>query len=66
LQRNKENLETYNAVKAVGRSVEIAVCDLSDDKAVKGLTKHVTSSKEDGGLGHSIDILVNCGGIQRR
>lgn len=65
-QRNKDNRETFNLIKDTGRNVDIAVCDLADDKAVKALTKHVTGSKQDGGMGYEIDILVNCGGIQRR
>lgn len=66
IQRNKENLETYDAITAIGRRVSIAVCDLANDDEVKGLTKLVTGSKEEGGMGDTIDILVNCGGIQRR
>lgn len=65
-QRSKENVATYNAITAIGRRVSIAVCDLANDQDVKGLTKRVTGSKEEGGMGHTIDILVNCGGIQRR
>jgi 2-deoxy-D-gluconate 3-dehydrogenase len=53
-------------IAAIPRPVEIVVCDLSDDKEVKGLTKFVTGPKEEGGLGQTIDVLVNCGGIQRR
>lgn len=33
---------------------------------MKGLTKLVTGKREDGGMGETIDILLNCGGIQRR
>ncbi|KAK4058402.1 hypothetical protein OIO90_000560 [Microbotryomycetes sp. JL221] len=66
VQRNKDNLETFNLIKQLGRQVDIAVCDLSDDKAVKSLTKTITSSKDQGGMAYEIDILVNCGGIQRR
>lgn len=67
-QRSKENLETFEMIKALGRQVDVAVCDLADKDAVKGLTRRVTSSSEEveGGLGRSIDILINCGGIQRR
>ena len=65
-QRSKDNVETLNLIKELGREAEIVVCDLGNDKEVKALTKHVTGSKEEGGLGYSIDILVNCGGIQRR
>lgn len=39
---------------------------MADATAVKALVKHVTGSKADGGLGETIDILLNCGGIQRR
>ncbi|KDE07520.1 2-deoxy-D-gluconate 3-dehydrogenase [Microbotryum lychnidis-dioicae p1A1 Lamole] len=65
VQRNKENLETYNKIKALGRQVDIAVCDLSSDIEVKGLVKQVVGPTSEGGLGREIDVLVNCGGIQR-
>ncbi|KAK4051849.1 hypothetical protein OIV83_002554 [Microbotryomycetes sp. JL201] len=66
VQRSKENLETYDLIKQLGRKVDIAVCDLADDKAVKALTKTITGPKDKGGMGYEIDVLVNCGGIQRR
>ncbi|ORY79328.1 NAD-binding protein [Leucosporidium creatinivorum] len=66
VQRSKENLETYNLIKELGRNVEIVVADLANDKEIKGLTKQITGPKAEGGLGYNIDILVNCGGIQRR
>lgn len=44
----------------------IIVCDLADGTAVKGLAARIIKSEADGGLGETIDILINCGGIQRR
>lgn len=64
------NLETHDAILAAGRRVEVVTCDLADlsddgeasvkkcfDKAVE-----VAKRWDKGG----VDILVNCGGIQRR
>jgi 2-deoxy-D-gluconate 3-dehydrogenase len=39
---------------------------LADAEGVKSLAKKVVGSKQEGGLGETIDILLNCGGIQRR
>ncbi|KAJ9118954.1 hypothetical protein QFC24_005920 [Naganishia onofrii] len=64
VQRSKENTETAKMVEEAGRKATIVVCDLADDKAVKGLIKSVVSKDE--GLGIDLDIVVNCGGIQRR
>ncbi|KAI5474651.1 2-deoxy-D-gluconate 3-dehydrogenase [Pseudohyphozyma bogoriensis] len=66
VQRSKENLETHDKIKALGVNVDIVVCDLADEKSVKGLAKQVTGPASEGGLGRSVDILLNCGGIQRR
>jgi len=65
-QRNTSNTETQDAIKKVGRRAEIVVCDLADATAIKGLVKKVTSPKSEGGMGETLDILINCGGIQRR
>lgn len=61
VQRSTENQTTANEIRALGRKAEIVVCDLADDKAVKGLIKSVVS-KEDG-LGLDLDIVVNCKSI---
>ncbi|KAH8830088.1 NAD-binding protein [Flagelloscypha sp. PMI_526] len=61
IQRSTENQETHNLVQAIGRKATIVVCDLADANAVGGLVAKITQEP-----GLSIDILVNCGGIQRR
>ena len=40
--------------------------DLSSKEQVGGVVKRIVSPEGEGGLGLNIDILVNCGGIQRR
>ena len=60
VQRSKENSETAQKIQQAGRKVTIAVCDLSDKKAVRGLIKHVVGTAEEGGLGLTLDIVVNC------
>ena len=60
------NTDTRDKVFALGRKVDIVECDLSDKAQVKGLCKKVTGSESEGGLGLVVDIVVNCGGIQRR
>jgi 2-deoxy-D-gluconate 3-dehydrogenase len=66
LKRNESNTETRDAIRALGRRSEIVTCDLADKASVKALTKKVVGPKSDGGMGETIDILINCGGIQRR
>ncbi|KAJ8098096.1 NAD-binding protein [Lipomyces tetrasporus] len=61
IQRDTARTETLNAIEAVGSKAIIVKCDLSRAEEVKELINHITQS-----LGHTIDILVNCGGIQRR
>jgi NAD(P)-dependent dehydrogenase (short-subunit alcohol dehydrogenase family) len=61
VQRNTSNQETAELIRATGRKATIVVCDLADNKAVKGLIKHVTGKPEEGGLGITLDIVVNCG-----
>ncbi len=58
VQRSTENQETLEGVKNAGREGRIVVCDLADNKAVKGLVKHVTEE-----LGVTLDIVVNCGSL---
>ena len=60
VQRNESNLETKNKVEALGRKAFVYVADLASQDAVAGLTERILKD------GHDIDILVTCGGIQRR
>jgi 2-dehydro-3-deoxy-D-gluconate 5-dehydrogenase len=60
VQRNTSNQETLELIKAEGRKAWIVVCDLADNKAVKGLVKQVTGTEEEGGMGITLDIVVNC------
>jgi hypothetical protein len=51
---------TAGAVGMLGRRASIFNADLSNADDLKGLIGRITAA------GHDIDILVNCGGIQRR
>lgn len=55
------NLETYNAILALGVQAKIVHCDLSDIPAVRSLFQSALDA-----MGGRIHILVNCAGIQRR
>ena len=55
------NLETYNAILALGVQATIVHCDLGDIPAVRPLFQHALDA-----MGGRIHILVNCAGIQRR
>lgn len=57
----EENTQTRDAVIALGRKARIYVCDLADKAQVARVVPTVT-----GEWNEKIDILVNCGGIQRR
>lgn len=59
VQRNTSNTETKSRIEKEGRKAEIVVCDLADQKQVAELIPSVTKT-------HTLDIVVNCGGIQRR
>ncbi|KAK9321847.1 2-deoxy-d-gluconate 3-dehydrogenase [Lipomyces orientalis] len=61
LQRDTSRRETLTAVEAVGSKATIVKCNLADAEEVKGIVNHITQE-----LGYTVDILVNCGGIQRR
>lgn len=61
-----QNTETFDKVSALGRKVQIVEADLGDKEQIRGLCKKVTGGREEGGLGEVVDIVVNCGGIQRR
>ncbi|KAF7305979.1 ATP-binding cassette transporter [Mycena chlorophos] len=66
VQRNLDNQTTAEEAKKLGRKVTIVQCDLADKQEVGKLVHKITASEADGGLALTIDILVNCGGIQRR
>ncbi|ODO08022.1 hypothetical protein I350_03605 [Cryptococcus amylolentus CBS 6273] len=61
IQRDTSNTTTRDAIRATGVKADIVVCDLADSAAVSKLIPHVTKE-----LGRTLDIVVNCGGIQRR
>ncbi|KAJ7077303.1 NAD-binding protein [Mycena belliarum] len=66
VQRSLDNRDTAAQAEALGRRATVVQCDLADKAQVGGLVQRITGSAETGGLGLAIDILVNCGGIQRR
>jgi 2-deoxy-D-gluconate 3-dehydrogenase len=51
---------TKTEVEKLGRKATIFHADLGSADEIRGLVKKITDA------GHDIDILVNCGGIQRR
>lgn len=59
-QRDESNTKTKDDIVKLGRQAFIYHCDLSSNDSVSSLISRVTSD------GHEIDILLNCGGIQRR
>ncbi|KAG8712199.1 hypothetical protein FRC08_014903 [Ceratobasidium sp. 394] len=61
VQRDESNTATRDAVRAIGRRAEIVVCDLADLPAVKTVFDRAVEL-----MGGQIQIMVNCGGIQRR
>jgi 2-deoxy-D-gluconate 3-dehydrogenase len=65
-KRDSSQTETAELIRGVNRRVVIVECDLASRDQVATLAKRVTSPKDQGGLGETIDILVNCGGIQCR
>ncbi|KAF7376463.1 ATP-binding cassette transporter [Mycena sanguinolenta] len=66
IQRNLENQDTATQARQLGRSATVVQCDLTDKSQVGAIVQKITSSTDTGGMGLVIDILVNCGGIQRR
>lgn len=60
VQRNDTNTTTKDLIISSGGSCDIVVCDLADQASVAKLIPGVV------GGGRSLDIVVNCGGIQRR
>jgi 2-deoxy-D-gluconate 3-dehydrogenase len=66
LERNPENQDTSSQIRRLGRHAVIVQCDLSSKDQVGSIIQKITGSKDEDGLALVIDILVNCGGIQRR
>lgn len=61
VQRDTKNTATKDLIEKEGGKADIVVADLADKESVGKLIPHVT-----GELGRVLDIVVNCGGIQRR
>ncbi|KAF8199776.1 NAD-binding protein [Mycena galopus ATCC 62051] len=61
IQRNLENQDTADQARKIGRNATIVQCDLTDKVQVGAIVQKIT-----GEMGLVVDILVNCGGIQRR
>jgi len=61
LQRDMKNMETAQQIEALGRKCHVVECDLAKRDQVKNMAAKITSE-----MGLTVDILVNCGGIQRR
>ncbi|KAK8864232.1 hypothetical protein IAR55_001478 [Kwoniella newhampshirensis] len=61
VQRNTTNTATRDSIVSSGGKADIVVCDLASAEQVSKLIPHVTKE-----LGRTLDIVVNCGGIQRR
>ncbi|KAK9326893.1 2-deoxy-d-gluconate 3-dehydrogenase [Lipomyces starkeyi] len=61
LQRDSTRKHTLRAVEALGSKATIVECDLAKADEVKKIVSYITQD-----LDQMIDILVNCGGIQRR
>ncbi|KAJ7282697.1 NAD-binding protein [Mycena rebaudengoi] len=57
--------DTATQARALGRRVTVLQCDLAVPAEVGGIVQKITGTS-DGEAGLVIDILVNCGGIQRR
>ncbi|KAJ7072014.1 NAD-binding protein [Mycena amicta] len=65
-QRDASNQDTADEAKKLGRRVTVVQCDLADKQELATIVQKMTADETEGGLGLTIDILVNCGGIQRR
>lgn len=59
-QRDQSNQSTKQAIEALGRKATIYTADLASAPSVNALVPQILKD------GHSIDVLLNCGGIQRR
>ncbi|KAK5174937.1 uncharacterized protein LTR77_000073 [Saxophila tyrrhenica] len=60
VQRDESNQTTKEAIESLGRKAQIYTADLASQESIKQLVPKVLAD------GHQIDILLNCGGIQRR
>ena len=60
IQRDASNTSTKEAIEKVGRKATIYEADLADRAQLHAVFPTIV------GDGHDVDILVNCGGIQRR
>ncbi|KAK3056370.1 hypothetical protein LTR09_002877 [Extremus antarcticus] len=60
IQRDESNQTTKKAIESLGRKAQIYIADLASQQSIKQLVPKVLAD------GHQIDILLNCGGIQRR
>lgn len=58
-QRDSSQVDTKNAIEALGRKVTIIIADLAECSAVGSIVSQITSSQD-------FEILVNVAGIQRR
>ncbi|KAI9724214.1 MAG: hypothetical protein M1828_003959 [Chrysothrix sp. TS-e1954] len=59
-QRDVTNSTTADQVRSLGRAVEVFPCDLSSPESLSLLVSSIIEA------GHTIDVLLNCGGIQKR
>ena len=59
-QRDESNQSTKQAIEALGRKATIYTADLASPSSVNALVPQILKD------GHNIDVLLNCGGIQRR
>jgi 2-dehydro-3-deoxy-D-gluconate 5-dehydrogenase len=55
-----QDAETRMSIENLGRKATVYHADLASSDDMSGLVKRITTD------GHDINILVNCGGIQRR
>ncbi|KAM0689417.1 hypothetical protein Q7P36_011495 [Cladosporium allicinum] len=60
VQRDESNKTTKEAIEALGRKATIYTADLASQESVNALIPKILKD------GHTIDVLLNCGGIQRR
>lgn len=60
VQRDESNQSTKQAIEALGRKATIYTADLASPSSVNALVPQILKD------GHNIDVLLNCGGIQRR
>ncbi|KAM3415355.1 hypothetical protein BST61_g8884 [Cercospora zeina] len=60
VQRDDSNQSTKEAIEKLGRKARIYTADLASNESMKRVVPQIVND------GHNIDILLNCGGIQRR